>query len=187
MTALFGLQRCPYRIATSQELMQPECENRETTRLGAAQVRPLKQPVSEHLGASFRIDARHLCELVGSALSIFGESPFSRRPALQPPGRLSDELAGLRLLADAECRFDPGCERMTPKRFVAGGRRGTGSHCAVDFGHHRFDREVDLRGRAFQCFTDDLLGRKIHSEQGLGHPRHFAPLVFGAPVAGHGG
>ena len=76
---------------------------------------------------------------------------------------------------------------MRPERLVVGGRLFVRDDRLPNRVSDRGVRGVDLRRRAFQRFADDLPGREVHAEQGLGHLRHFAPLILAAPATRHRG
>ena len=188
-----GFERRPDGISPGQELVQSECEDGEAAGLPWVQLRALEQPFAEHLGATLGIGVRERRKLRRGALSTLDglalqtltrlalQPPRNScireslatglsspdRLALQPPGHLSEELAGAGFFPNPEGRFDPRCEWMAAERLVVGGWpvvRGDGGANGVS---NRRVRGIDLGGRALQRFADDLLRCEVHPEQGL--------------------
>ena len=184
-----GLERRPHGVSPGQELVQPEREDGKPAGIVLAQLRSREEPLTEDRGAAIGVGAGELREIRGGArlfLRRLALRPL-RRPSLEPPGHLPEELAGAGLLANPERRLDPRRQRMTPERLVVRWGSVVGSDGGANGAPDRRVRRIDRRGRAFQRFADDLLGREVHAEQRPGHLGDLDPLVFAAAAARHGG
>src|ERR1700680_1855750 len=96
MTIRALLNSCPNCVTPREELVEPEGEDGESTRLVSPQFRPSKQEHAQHCGALRWVSRGETRQFGGSAFL-----------ALQPSGSLSDQPSGLILRAHAKRGFDP--------------------------------------------------------------------------------
>ena len=192
MAVRLGFQRRPHRVAACQELVQPEGEEGEAAGFVPVEIGPPEQPAAQDFGAALRLDACEFRELrcggrLAAPVRLVMAAPDGRAVPCEPAGRLPKERTGVRLLAHAEGRFDPGSEGMRPERVVVGGRFFVRCDRLSKGAPDRRVRGVDLRRRTLQRLAYDLPGREVHPEQGLRYARHLAALLRAAPAAGHRG